>query len=746
MKCNPWRWLWGLIPLAMLGAVAVFFERDRIEADLNSRARAELEKAGLAWASSGFSGRDAAISGLATDDQDPQKAVAVLRNVWGVRVVDTNINLIDKADNYSWGATRTAGRIVLRGNVPNEAMRQVVLGVARANFPGIEITDRTTLARGVPTSDAWLAGVSFGLKQLAGLKQGEARLDGLALTVSGEADDAAGYRGIKSALAGNMPRGVRLADDRVLPPAVSPFLWGARFAGSQVMLTGHVPSDGAREELFAAAKAAFPRAAVVDRMETAGGAPQDWIRAASGALRELARLDDGNADMRDGQLSVTGMARDEATADAARKGLQESLPKSFRFAEQIKVRDTAPTTATPPPQVRTASPYVTSVDVDGAAVVLTGFAPNEALRSAFAQVASVRFPGRRIDNRLEIAAGFPTTWQRCTESGMAAVGRLGAGQLRISDRRLDVIGATDDEALVRAIPADLAGQTAGACETTARIVYQAPAEPDLDWRATFAGREIVLAGDVPSAAVKAELTQTATRLFRDVTVVDRMRVVDSRSRKWPAVASQGLLLLARLNRGEARLQRQQLTLTGEARDNLTVTQVRDQLAREISPGYTGRETIEVRTAAAVQTPPPPAATPATVAPTLPPDARAAAARACQDQLKTTARDGTIRFQRASAELAEESFATLDKLAVVAKTCPDLALEIEGHTDAEGTSERNQRLSDRRAQSVVGYLAKAGVDQGRLRGVGYGETRPIAPNDTPDNRARNRRIEFTVRAN
>ena len=109
------------------------------------------------------------------------------------------------------------------------------------------------------------------------------------------------------------------------------------------------------------------------------------------------------------------------------------------------------------------------------------------------------------------------------------------------------------------------------------------------------------------------------------------------------------------------------------------------------------------------------------------------------------RDGTIRFQRASAELAEESFPTLDKLVAVAKTCPELKIDIEGHTDAEGTPERNQRLSDRRARSVSDYLTQGGIEAARLTPVGFGDTKPIAPNDTAEGRAQNRRIEFQVRA-
>ena len=79
-----------------------------------------------------------------------------------------------------------------------------------------------------------------------------------------------------------------------------------------------------------------------------------------------------------------------------------------------------------------------------------------------------------------------------------------------------------------------------------------------------------------------------------------------------------------------------------------------------------------------------------------------------------------------------------------KSCPDMIVQIEGHTDREGTPESNQQLSLRRAENVRGYLVKSGVDADQLEPVGYGERRPAAPNDTSSNMAKNRRIEFVVR--
>ncbi len=114
-------------------------------------------------------------------------------------------------------------------------------------------------------------------------------------------------------------------------------------------------------------------------------------------------------------------------------------------------------------------------------------------------------------------------------------------------------------------------------------------------------------------------------------------------------------------------------------------------------------------------------------------------------MREVATTGVIRFDWASDNLDSASRPTLDKLAKIARACPKAKIEIEGHTDAEGTPERNKNLSERRAKAVYDYLAKAGIGAERLSAVGYGETKPVAPNDTPVNRAKNRRIEFTVEA-
>jgi len=544
MRCNWWRWLWGIVPLLVLSWVAVQAEHGRVEGDLTGRSGAMLAQSGLGWAIVEFKGRDAMLTGRAPREGEPAKAGDALARMWGVRVVDNRAVLLDKAENYYWTASRHNNRIRLRGYSPTAGTRQAILGVAKASFPGFEVIDRTTLARGVPFNDVWLAGVSFALKQLTSLKRGEVRLDDMGLTITGEAEDLAAYRAVKQALASGVPKGIKMVGDNMTAPAVSPYTWGARLANGRLLLSGHVPSDAVRAQVVAAAKASLPSASVLDQMEPAAGAPQGWAEAVVASLREIGRLEGGAAEMKDGVLVVSGVAANGAMAEAIRAGLRTALPAAIKLTDQIRVKEVPP--PSPPPMPEAASPPV------------------------------------------------------------------------------------------RAPPPPSAPPSA-------------PREPE------------------PAVAINPE----------------------------PAKPS----------------------------------------APPAPP-------------AALPSPAPPAAAPApappaAAMPAAPPEV-VVKAKACEEQLTSLADAGQIHFRVGSANLDSLSIPTLNRLAEAANSCPDMSIEVSGHTSAEGGQQHNQQLSLRRAQSVVSYLVRAGVEASRLQSAGYGASRPAAPNDSDANMAKNRRIEFTVR--
>ena len=545
MRCNWWRWLWGIVPLLVLSWVAVQAEQSRIEADLRERAKLALAQAGMSWAATKFEGRDATLEGQAGDDAEPLRAGDLLRGVWGVRVVENRAELLPKVETFIWTARRRGNRIRIMGHVPNRATRRAIVGVAKANFPGFEVVDRMATVRGVPSVDTWLGGVGFGLKQLAALKRGDVHLKDLDMWIAGEAEDVASYRAVKSALANNLPKGIKLTNDLVTAPVVSPFTWSAQLADGRLVLAGYVPSEAARAELLATAKAGFGSMIIVDQMQPGDGAPKGWANAAVASVRELARLQSGSAEMKDAALVVSGLAGDPAAAEAMRAALRTALPATIKFTDQIKAKEPPP----PPPAPEPAAP----------------------------------------------TAPLPPKGAEATTPGKSES--------------------------IAALPAE--GKTDPAAP---------PATPTL-----------------PPAVAP------------------------------PPVAAS-----------------------------------------------------------------PPIAPPPAAAPTQTASAADLRAKACENKLGGLVTTGQIVFNFASAELDSASFATLDRLAEAAKACPDMRIEVSGHASSEGSAESNQQLSVRRAQSVVAYLVKAGVESTRLQPVGYGATRPVAPNDTDENMAKNRRIEFTVR--
>jgi OmpA-OmpF porin, OOP family len=101
----------------------------------------------------------------------------------------------------------------------------------------------------------------------------------------------------------------------------------------------------------------------------------------------------------------------------------------------------------------------------------------------------------------------------------------------------------------------------------------------------------------------------------------------------------------------------------------------------------------------------------------------------------------ILFDTDSDVVRSESRPVLEEVLSVLKGEPEWKLTIEGHTDAIGSDAHNQTLSQKRAESVAAYLRSGGIDAGRLKTVGLGESKPVADNDTELGRAQNRRVEL-----
>ena len=103
----------------------------------------------------------------------------------------------------------------------------------------------------------------------------------------------------------------------------------------------------------------------------------------------------------------------------------------------------------------------------------------------------------------------------------------------------------------------------------------------------------------------------------------------------------------------------------------------------------------------------------------------------------------VNFAFNSDKLTPASRAILDKQVAKIKADPAMKVQVAGHCDIVGSDAYNQKLSEKRAKAVMDYFISEGISASRLSSVGYGKFKPIAPNDTEEGRAKNRRVELHI---
>ncbi|WP_110654895.1 OmpA family protein [Salinicola halimionae] len=104
---------------------------------------------------------------------------------------------------------------------------------------------------------------------------------------------------------------------------------------------------------------------------------------------------------------------------------------------------------------------------------------------------------------------------------------------------------------------------------------------------------------------------------------------------------------------------------------------------------------------------------------------------------------SVTFDVDASDLQTPARQALNDVNAVLRAYPETRINVGGYTDSTGSDSYNQKLSERRAQSVATYLEQGGVESGRINSVGYGETNPVASNDTNAGRSQNRRVEITL---
>lgn len=349
-RCNPFKWLWGLIPVGAIVFLVVAGVAPKIEQDIAKRSAEALDQQGFYWARLSFSGRDAVLTGAAISSDERRAALNSVSTVWGVSKVQDRAELLPVADPYTWWATRKGNRIKIKGHIPGKADHQTILGIIKATMPELEIDDRMKLAAGAPPKQQWLGAISFALNQLGHLKNGGAALSNMELVLKGEAASVTGYNAVKNALSAPLPAGLILKQQDVVPPEINPYAWTVRHESGKVVLTGHVPNEDDRRKLLENVRNAFEGVVIEDRMQLGSGAPKGWSQAVSVVVAQLARLEEGEAVLRDNEFAVEGVAADAETASDVADVVRKALPANFKLTDRLRPRQGARPEARPKAQ------------------------------------------------------------------------------------------------------------------------------------------------------------------------------------------------------------------------------------------------------------------------------------------------------------------------------------------------------------------------------------------------------------
>src|SRR6195952_1231027 len=331
------KWWPGVIPLAVLWAIAAWTSTEPLEADLAQRATTALKDTGLDKTRIAVEGRDVTFVADAFSEDGRQSAVSSVEAVPGVRLVNDETRLVPEAKPFVWSAERDVVRVTLSGSSPLPASKSKLTDAARASLGGTEVVDRMNLSRGAPPRFDNAALLL--LDQIWKLKDGKITLSDTKVSLTGMARHLGGREAIAAALK-NLPEGFTVAANDVKAP---PYVFQANKDPVAVTLTlaGYVPDNNVHAALVAAAGRKFFNEKVVDNLKASVGAPSGFANVVIPALGALSRLSTGTLVVSDREVKLSGDALYEASAGQIRAGLAKDLPRGWQVKPEISVKPAA---------------------------------------------------------------------------------------------------------------------------------------------------------------------------------------------------------------------------------------------------------------------------------------------------------------------------------------------------------------------------------------------------------------------
>lgn len=452
---------------------------------------------------------------------------------------------------------------------------------------------------------------------------------------------------------------------------------------------------------------------VTDLLESADHpVPAGWADALALGAQAARMAAQAKVSVAPGRVQVAALAADDADKARLETELRRLTPAGVALDLQVSA---------PRPVV---APFVLRLVLDeGGARFDACTADDDAARERIAEAAA----------RLGVAGAAPcmlglgapdADWGMAAEAAILALGQLGAGQLTLSDHQVAITApATVARAEFDRAVAGLDAALPGAYQLQADLDRPETDPEPIEFTATLPpSGSLSMRGQIADAQMRQAVDSFARSRFN----VSRsgLRSDPDVPGGWTVRVIAALEAMGTLDAGQVRVTPDAVELGGVSGDPQATENAAGILAERLGPGarYRLSITYDRRLDEALGLPD---------------------GDECVAQLNLVMSESEIGFEPNRSSIAGDPEPTLAQLAPIMQDCADFQIEAGGHTDSQGSQGFNAELSRSRAQAIVSAMQGAGIDVTNMAVRGYGESQPIATNETEEGREANRRIEFRL---
>ena len=549
-------------------------------------------------------------------------------------------------------------------------------------------------------------------------------VEGLQVILSGfAADEATRFRALS--VAGTVVDASRVIDmmNVIAGEAVQPPRFSIEILRNDdgISLIGLIPASMDRQSIIAAIQDIAGGADVTDLLDVAEFAPPEgWSAAVKYGLSALSSLPRS-------KISIAADGVDlRAISDSVqdKRSLETELARTAPQGLPVSIDISAPRPVITPYTLRFL------IDNDGARFDACS---TDTVDGRDAILSAARAAGLQGKATCTIGLGVPSPkWDAAVTTAIAMLSDLGGGSVTFSDADVTLVAL---ESTPQSIFDRVVGELQAALPEVFSLHAILPEPVKIDRTGQGDGPPEFVATRSPEGHVRLrgrvanERARTATESFAQArfgsAVVDgTMRLDDALPRGWSTRVLASLDALALLNSGSVVTQPDFVEIRGITGNR----DARAEIARILSEKLGESENYRISV---------------TYEEKLDPLANIPTQDECVQQINQVLAARKITFAPSSANIDDSARETIDGIAKVMKGCIDVAMEIGGHTDSQGREIMNLSLSQARAETVVNALLARRVLTSNLVAKGFGESQPIADNETEDGREANRRIEFTL---